>query len=528
MIKVGAVLGGRYRVVAPLGAGGMASVWRGEQLTTGLRVAIKSILGEMLDTPGALVRFQSEARAVAQLRSAHVVRLIDFDVDAAHGPFLVMELLEGESLGARLHRGDRPGPQELRRIVAQLARGLDHAHAAGIVHRDLKPENVFLAREDGGAVVAKLVDFGVAKVPLGTQSGLTSPGMLVGTAAYMSPEQAVGQTADLRSDLWALGVIVYECVVGQVPFGGDTLGNTLLSICSKPLPIPSTVSPDVTPAFDAWFARACARDPAARFPSAAQMSAELDACGDLEAPTWSVRIPPSIREVEASAVPPSSSEPAEDTIEMEHSTAYYVRTGSTTVGPVTRRRLLRSLEGGQIAAGALVWREGWPRWRAAASVREWLRDGALFSTLLHDPAQGAHDAEDRPSSGTLVAGRASHEHEPLGPPSMPPPCAPSPALPPDDPGPDAAIFHVFDGVNTSGPFTGRVLCRGAALRVISRKAMVWRKGWDSWRTVRDVVYELASLRLSETGERPVVPGLRTLGPPTIPPVGAPPTPPSER
>ena len=158
-----------------------------------------------------------------------------------------------------------------------MARALDRAHAAGVVHRDLKPANIFLARVDGVEIV-KVLDFGIAKI-LGASREAhlqTQAGFVVGTPAYMSPEQVLGKPIDHRSDLWALAILAFECVTGRRPFDGETLGQLFMAICNGPLPVPSAVAP-VPGAFDAWFARAASRDPAGRFASAGEMAQALGA-----------------------------------------------------------------------------------------------------------------------------------------------------------------------------------------------------------------------------------------------------------
>ena len=218
-------------------------------------------------------------KAAASLRSAHVVQVFDYGVDEGD-PYLAMELLEGESLADRLLRVRRLSYVETTRFLTHAARALARAHEAGIVHRDLKPDNVFLVRNDDQEV-AKVLDFGIAKhgVALGSGKGPTRTGNILGTPAYMSPEQAQGTKAvDGRSDLWALGVIAYECVVGHVPFESQALGDLLLKICVHPIPVPSEHGA-VPPGFDAWFARACCRDVDARFQTAKELAEALRAGG---------------------------------------------------------------------------------------------------------------------------------------------------------------------------------------------------------------------------------------------------------
>ena len=272
----GRVIAGRYRLAAQLGQGGMGSVWRADHLTLRSPVAVKLIDPEIANRAEILDRFQREAQAAATLRSPHVVQILDYGVDEGV-PYIVMELLEGESLASRLERVGRLSYGETARFVMHVARALGRAHEAGIVHRDLKPDNVFLVRNDDQEV-GKVLDFGIAKQGgLGTAKGPTRTGNILGTPGYMSPEQAQGTKAvDGRSDLWSLGVIAYECIVGQVPFESPALGDLLLKICVHPIPIPSQHG--VVPAgFDAWFARACCRDVDQRFQSAKDLADALRA-----------------------------------------------------------------------------------------------------------------------------------------------------------------------------------------------------------------------------------------------------------
>jgi serine/threonine-protein kinase len=270
------ILSGKYRLERELGRGGMGSVWLAEHLTLRSPVAIKLIDPGIAENPEALARFLREAQAAAALRSPHVVQILDHGVDNGV-PFIVMELLEGESLASRIERAHRLSPAETARILTQVARAVTRAHEAGIVHRDLKPDNIFLVRNDEEEV-AKVLDFGVAKASshgMGAASGATRTGSVLGTPYYMSPEQAEGaKSIDGRSDLWALGVIAWECLLGTRPFEAETLGGLLLAICARDIPVPSSVGA-VPPGFDAWFAKACARNVAYRFNSAKELAAEL-------------------------------------------------------------------------------------------------------------------------------------------------------------------------------------------------------------------------------------------------------------
>jgi serine/threonine-protein kinase len=271
----GTVFGGKYLLNTKLGQGGMGSVWRAEHVQLKSPVAVKLIDPSIANNAEALARFMREAQSAAALRSPHVVQILDHGAD--HGvPYIAMELLDGESLATRLDRVRTLSPPETASILTQVARAISKAHEAGIVHRDLKPDNVFIVKNDDEEV-AKVLDFGIAKnsgVALGPSSS-TRSGALLGTPYYMSPEQAEGtRMVDFRTDIWAFGVIAFECMLGRRPFESEAFGGLLLAICTRPLPIPSAFGP-VPAGFDEWFARTCAREPDRRFGSAREAASDL-------------------------------------------------------------------------------------------------------------------------------------------------------------------------------------------------------------------------------------------------------------
>ncbi|HEU5074779.1 MAG TPA: protein kinase [Polyangiaceae bacterium] len=276
-LRAGSVLAGRYRLDSVLGRGGMGSVWLAHHLTLDSPVAVKLIDPEIAAEPEAIERFMREAQAAAALRSPHVVQTLDYGVHD-RTPYIAMELLEGESLAGRLSRVRCLTPAQTGTVLTHIARAVGKAHELGIVHRDLKPENVFLVCNDDEEI-AKVLDFGIAKrttAPLGGRgsgaaTSQTRTGAILGTPYYMSPEQAEGaKNIDHRSDLWAMGVIAFECLLGERPFQGASIGELVLKICSKPMPTPSARGP-VPAGFDAWFAKACARDPERRFKSVREL-----------------------------------------------------------------------------------------------------------------------------------------------------------------------------------------------------------------------------------------------------------------
>jgi eukaryotic-like serine/threonine-protein kinase len=277
--KHGAMLAGRYRLLEQLGEGGMGSVWKAEHLVLHSQVAIKIIDPEVARLEFNLARFLREAKTLASLRSPHVVQVLDFGSDA-DTPYLVMELLQGQTLGRRLSDQGRLSLGEMSRIMKDVCAAMALVHEQGLIHRDLKPENIFLCGV-GEQQITKIVDFGIAKSLRGDMSASmkTRTGHMLGTPSYMSPEQCRGlKDIDHRADLWALGVIVYECLSGKVPFEGEVLGDLLLRICMDPLPVPSQKVQGALPSgFDGWFAKAVARDRAERFQSAHELSVALEA-----------------------------------------------------------------------------------------------------------------------------------------------------------------------------------------------------------------------------------------------------------
>jgi serine/threonine-protein kinase len=274
----GNIIANRFQLVRELGRGSMGTVWLANHLTLDVQCAVKFMTFEPGQEALYAARFAQEARAIAQVQSPYIVRVLDYDLWNGL-PYIAMEYLVGEDLGARLRRQKRLDFAATYRIVDHVARGLSRAHAAGIVHRDLKPENIFLARE-GDEEIAKLVDFGIVKIE-GRAGRRTQVGEVLGTPMYMSPEQArSAQTIDHRADLWSLGVIAYECLVGRPAFDGVSLAEIFARIMWEPIPVPSQVAPELPPAFDRWWARAVSRDPEGRFADAREMA---DALGLTEA-----------------------------------------------------------------------------------------------------------------------------------------------------------------------------------------------------------------------------------------------------
>jgi serine/threonine protein kinase len=276
----GSTVAGKYRLERLIGRGGMGSVWAARHLQLDTLVAIKFI-DAVTDIGDARVRFEREARAAAQLRSPHVVQILDHGIDEEGQPYIAMELLEGEDLGERLRRTPRLSLQATATIITQASKALRRAHESGVIHRDLKPGNIFLARFDDDEVV-KLLDFGVAKLryndDLAPGVQMTQTGVIFGSPSYMSPEQARGnRVIDHRTDLWSLAVILFRCITGVKPFEAGSIGDLVIKLCIDPLPMPTKIAPDLPAEVDPFFEKAFARDPDLRFPTAAALALEFEA-----------------------------------------------------------------------------------------------------------------------------------------------------------------------------------------------------------------------------------------------------------
>jgi serine/threonine-protein kinase len=264
-----------YRLGPVIGRGAMGEVYEAAHVTGGERAAVKLLYPHVLESPGAIERFLREARAAGALDSPHVVRILDASAPDAPMPYLVMEHLAGKDLAFMLRKRRRLSGEQLAALVTEVADAIDEAGAKGIVHRDLKPHNLFLAERSGGAAPTwKVLDFGASK--LARHHGTLTAGRVVGTPAYMAPEQARGEDATPRADVYGLAAIAYRCATGRPPFSGKDLPGTLYNVCYSMPPQPSVIA-EVPAAVDAVLAVGLAKDPADRFTSAAELSSALGA-----------------------------------------------------------------------------------------------------------------------------------------------------------------------------------------------------------------------------------------------------------
>ncbi len=308
---------GSYRVMEKLGRGGMATVYKAYHANLDRYVALKVLHPAFLEDPNFLARFQREARLVAKLEHPNIVPVYDF-AEHDEQPYLVMKYIEGDTLKARLNKG-RLGVDEIWRVVEAVGAGLEYAHQQGILHRDIKPSNVIMAK-DGKAYLA---DFGLARIAQSGESTLSSD-MIMGTPQYISPEQAKGEKdLDNRTDIYSFGVMLYEMVVGQVPFSSDTPFSIIHDHIYSPLPLPHLVNPNVPDEVERVLLKALAKDREDRYESVEILNAAFKKAWDdsdvdmadatMTTPIQNIPMPPPdvLEKAEASTIAPDQKEDAD-------------------------------------------------------------------------------------------------------------------------------------------------------------------------------------------------------------------------
>src|SRR3712207_4779980 len=268
------VLGERYEIGGVLGRGGMAEVHRGRDLRLGREVAVKVLRQDLARDPSSQVRFRREAQAAASLNHPAIVAVYDTGEDrTASGatPYIVMEYVEGDTLRDVLRREGRLSPRKAMELSADICGALDFSHRNGIVHRDVKPGNVMITPQ--GTV--KVMDFGIARAVSDSAATMTSTAAVIGTAQYLSPEQARGEGVDARSDVYSVGCLLYELVTGTPPFTGDSPVSVAYQHVREDPRLPSSINPAIPPELDAIVMKAMAKNPANRYQSAAEMRNDL-------------------------------------------------------------------------------------------------------------------------------------------------------------------------------------------------------------------------------------------------------------
>jgi endoglucanase len=409
---VGKLIGGKYRIVRLLARGGMGVVYEAQHTVVRRRFAIKFLRRDLAERRDILNRFQREAEAAGALENDHVTAAIDFSISDDGTPYIVMEYLVGESLGALLEREGRLPVGRAADLVVQACRGVGAAHAAGIVHRDLKPHNLFVCRRDDGTDLVKVLDFGVAKLQaLDEASAATRTGVVLGTAAYMSPEQARGdKLVDKRADVYALGAILYELVSLKRPHPGDSQNAILHHIATQPPASLASVQPGLAAGFVDLVGRAIASDPAAR-------PVAVEALGDALAvfarrEVWPA--PPSdsagLRVGELSSTMQADGDPARGTPAVPTIDDRAVHPTGPSAGGHTPRSATPSA-GGQVLAPETPSAGG----QLSASVSSppprrrgvWIGVGVTFALLTVAVGAGALRRADAPRQPVTVLRRSS-------------------------------------------------------------------------------------------------------------------------
>jgi serine/threonine-protein kinase len=393
VLEPGTVLDHKLRIERVLGRGGMGEVAIATHLELDQRVAVKVLHDHVARDPGAVERFLREARAAAKLRSEHVCRVSDVGRLTNGIPYLVMELLEGSDLAAIVARGRLPVAQAVDHVL-QACVAIAEAHAARIVHRDLKPANLFVARRLDGTPLVKVLDFGIAKA--GTEPALTATDAVMGSPGYMSPEQFhSARDVDARTDIWAVGVILYQLLAGRLPFRGTTLAELALQVTSEP---PAPI--ELPPGLRAAVLRCLEKRREARFDDVASLAAALAPFGGPTAAATAELIAKVARPPSLDTTLPSSDAPVATTLDG----------AAAAVAPVSRTRW-RWIAGGAglaiaaaIAVGVAIRRGGAANTDPRAAMRERF-ERALAADRCGEAAQATYDM--------LHAGAPQAEVDPL-------------------------------------------------------------------------------------------------------------------
>jgi serine/threonine-protein kinase len=423
---------GQYRIVQKIGAGGMGVVYLAEHTLVGRRAAIKVLLPEYSVRRAIVTRFFNEARAMTSIPDPGIVQMYDFGFHSEGSAYIVMELLEGETLERRLKRLRRLEIADAVRITRQIAGSLASAHDAGIIHRDLKPDNVFMVRDPEalGGERPKVLDFGVAKLSGDLDRGQTLAGTMMGTPAYMSPEQARGAgEVDARSDIYSLGCVTACLVTGRLPFDGTGIGELISAHMNLAPHRPSDLAPGVPAELDEIVLRCLEKSPGDRFQSMVELQATCDALLAVlsvrDAPLATGSLAP--RAFAPRSAPPRSAArydaPVLDT--SPHPTTLSSAAGATSpsLPPAPLRRRMgvwigiaaTAIAAGVVAAIAMTGRAPVPPGRAAAAP-------ATSTAVPSAPTAGTPDSSATSTSATPTTPAVAA-------PAKPPAAAPSPAAP---------------------------------------------------------------------------------------------------
>jgi serine/threonine-protein kinase len=305
---IGKTLDGKYYIEAKIGEGGMGAVYRGRHLLMDTQLAIKVLHPSLVSDATSVARFQREAQAMARIRHPNAIAVTDFGITEDQVNYIVMELFEGESLRKVLEREKKLPYATAISIARQVCEALEAAHRSGVIHRDIKPENIFLSAQPDGSYFAKVIDFGIAKIVTDTSKGgppLTRQGMIIGSPHYLSPEQCTGQELDARSDIYSLGIVLFEMLTGQVPFTAMTPVAVALLHANEPPPSLRKFNPEIPKALDELVMRALAKSKADRPASAHEFANELARVARLVSPSFDP-VSPLVEKILDASLPPSN------------------------------------------------------------------------------------------------------------------------------------------------------------------------------------------------------------------------------
>ena len=410
---------GAYRILQQIGEGGMGTVWLAEHTMLGRRAAIKLLHPMFTTRPDIVTRFFNEARAATAITDPGIVQIFDFGHHVDGSAYIAMEMLEGEPLDKRLRRLGRLAPTDALRVMRQVASTLGVAHTRGIIHRDLKPENIFLVRdpEVHGGERAKVLDFGIAKLT-GDQTIKTQTSAVMGTPAYMSPEQCRGAgQVDQRSDVYALGCMIFALTSGAPPFDAEGAGEIIAMHLREPAPLLSSRAPEIPPELDALVMRCLAKQPAQRYASGTELAAAI---GALLGTTSNVGLMATA--TSGSQLPRAH---AMSGTTLSSATGVTPTTGMTQVPPTRSRGLLIAVVAVVVVGGGI------------AAVA-----GSGGGTTPRVASQGSAAAPIAPRSGVVAPPVAVVTPTP----TPPPPSPPGVEAPPD---PNVALAGQMTAVLTS-------------------------------------------------------------------------------
>lgn len=397
LIAVGDTLAGKYRVTKVLGVGGMGMVLAATHLELDERVAIKTMLPDMLHSPQHAERFLREAKAAVKLRGEHVCRVLDVGKLENAAPYIVMEFLDGHDFARLLEeRGALPIAEAVGYLL-QALEGVAEAHCNGIVHRDLKPQNLFVTTGNDGLPLVKVVDFGISKSSLGGSA--TKTGDIMGSPAYMAPEQMMSsKDVDARADVWSMGVILYQAITGQRPFDGDTLPALCMAVMHDPPPPLAAFCSGLPAGFEDVVTRCLHKDPAQRIPDVAALAKALAPFGGEQAASSAERVRKVLSRGRASSAPVIATEPAKPATAPAATAPAAARGAAATPQPVSAAPRVGQVSTLQASSGALE------KPVVAARSRRWMWAGlgALATTMIVVAALLATRGEQTRSAATTT------------------------------------------------------------------------------------------------------------------------------